>query len=214
MYPKRLIGLLLAMAASTPALAAAEVQRMQEDREHVESWNAFADRLYRLHRERLEGRRIRTTEAVGGYADQPEFYREVSYYDADSGRLLSRVQYVREHPDRVHAIEVYLYDEEGRVTRDYAAAWLPHFRNAPVQTLINLHHYEDGLHGFRQFDASGDPIYEFCEGSYGGRTVTLRLFDDDIHSPDADVEALMASPLYAACFGGLPAEAGAYRSPH
>ena len=206
-----LVGALVAAAAA--AWAAPEPGRMHEDRSHVRRWNAFADAVVALHERQVRAHRVRTEESVGGYAGMPDFYREVRYYDADSGRLLSKVQYEREG-GAVHAIEVYVYGDGGRVVRDYAAAFLPGFRNAPVQTLVNLHHYNGGLHAFRQFDASGVRIYEACEGTWQGRPVSLRLFEDDLHDTEGDGARVMASAEYRACFEGLPLEAGPYLRPH
>lgn len=209
---------LLAAAAglgSGPARPAdaPEAVSLTVDRNHVRRWNAFADALVALHQRQIEAHRVRTEESVGGYAGMPEFYREVRYFDADSGRLLSKVQYEREGPGHVHAIEVYVYGPDGRLVRDYAAAFLPGYRNAPVQTLVNLHHYNGGLHAFRQFDASGARIYEACEGTWQGRTVRIRLFEDDLHDTEGDGARVMASPEYRACFEGLPLTAGRFLRP-
>ena len=61
-------------------------------------------------------------------------------------------------------------------------AYLPVFRNAPFQTLINLHHYEGKLDVFRQFDASGTRIYEQCKGRFLGGEVDISLEEDRIPS--------------------------------
>ena len=119
---------------------------------------------------------------------------------------------VEEHPV-LHSIEVYVRDDEGRVLRDYGASFLTTHRNSPVQTLINLHNYDQGLHGFRQFDASGDRIYEFCEGRYQGEAVQIRLFEDDLVGTDPRMDRVMESAEYEACFGGLPAGPGEYLTP-
>lgn len=202
-----------ALLAAVPAAAAPVVQTMKEDNRHVRVWNRFADEVYRLHRRQLEGRDIRESAQIGGYANTPRFYREVEYRDADSGRLLSRIRWEREHPDRVHVIEVYVHDAKGRVLRDYTAAYLPHYRNAPTQTLISLHAYHGGLHAFRTFDASGARIFERCEGEEGGKAVSLMLdeaqIDDGLHG----VAGPMQSTLYQRCFAGLPQEAGRYLQP-
>ena len=107
-----------------------------------------------------------------------------------------------------------MHDDQGRVVRDYAAAYLPEGRNAPIQTLINLHAYNGGLHAFRQFDASGSRIYEFCEGNHGGEPVRLQLFEEDLVGTSEAAERILASPVYSACFEGLPAQAGRYLDPH
>ncbi len=194
--------------------ADASAGRMREDQTHVRRWNAFAEALLALHQRQLEGRDVREESRIGGYADQPKFYREVRYLDAHMGHLLSVVQWERENPRRLHSIEVYVRDDQGRVVRDYVAAFLPYYRNAPVQALINLHAWGAGLHAFRQFDAGGGRIDEFCEGEHAGRPVQIRLFEDDLYSNEAWVDEVMASPDYLACFASLPMEPGEYLQPH
>lgn len=203
------IAVLLAAAAQ----AAPRIQTMKVDQTHVDNWNAFADACLALHREQIAGRDVRQEERVGGYANYPDFYREVSYYDRTNGRLLSRVQWERAEPDRLHAIEVYVRDGGGRVLRDYSAAYLPQGRNAPVQTLINLHAYNGDLHAFRQFDASGDRLYEYCEGNFEGEAVQIRLFEDDLAGVSEHADRVMASPAYQACFQDLPPDPGPYLDP-
>lgn len=211
------IVFLAAIAATwAPASSAkTEYGRMKEDPEHVRTWNAFADALFALHRHRLAGRKVRTEESTGGYGGSvgdPAFYREVEYFDAVSGQLLSRIQWERKNPDAIHVIEVFIYDDRGRVTRDYLAAYLPQFRNAPVQTLINLHDYTEGLHSFRQFDASGNRIYEQCRGRYFDRPVHISLEEDQLSRSSA-AGAPERSPAYLACFEYLPLRAGSYLNP-
>ena len=208
--------LLFAWAALLPPVPsrADEPQRMRVDNVHVRTWNQFAAELYALHQQRIAGRGIEEKVRIGGYADLPDFYKEISYVDKSSGRLLSRIQWERAHPDRVHVIEVFFYDDHGRVTRDYTAAYLPHSRNAPVQTLISLHHYASGLHGFRTFDASGDRIFERCQGVYQGRPVDLMLDEDAIDDALHDPNGVMHSAEYRSCFGDLADSAKDYLPPH
>ena len=148
--------------------------KQKEDKQHVRSWNRFAEAVVQLHKYQQETHDVRTTEKDGGYGGlnrSDSFYREVSYYDKKSGNLLSIVQWEKENPDVVHTIEVFVYDQDNELSRDYLVAWLPGFRNAPVQTLINLHSKNGELASFRQFDATGDRIYERCEGKH---------FDNDV----------------------------------
>lgn len=197
------------------AVVGAEPTSLKVDQQQVDQWNAFADELYQLHRHQLSQHPVRTTERIGGYdgyLDDPAFYREVRYFDARSGQLLSRIQWERKRPDVIHMIEVMRYNDQGRVERDYLAAYLPRFRNAPVQTLINFHKYEDGVHGFRQFDASGNRIYEQCRGTYFGESVFLSLEENDL-PPYSDTPELFDSPVYLACFENLPLQAGPYLKP-
>jgi hypothetical protein len=200
-------------ALALPA-ARAEVPPIDPNAGHTERWNWFADAVLALHQQRIAGREIRTETRTGGYAHRPDFYTETKYYDADSGRLLSIVQREREHPDRVHWIEVYSYDDSGRVVRDFSAAYLPTSRSQPQQTLINLHAYNGELHAFRQFDATDNLIYEFCEGAVDGRPVRIQLFEQDLIELSGEPDTVMTSPAYEACFAGLPADsAGAYLTP-
>jgi len=198
---------------SVPA-GAVEATPMHEDSVHVRTWNRFADDLLALHQRRLARREVRTEEHIGGYADISRFYREVSYYDADSGRLLSRIRWEREHPDRVHVIEVFVRDEQGRVVRDYTAAYLPYYRNAPSQTLISLHRYHGDLHAFRTFDASGARIFERCQGTWQGRELDFMLDEDAIYEQEGEPDSVMESPQYKACFGDLQTTAEGYLKPH
>lgn len=196
------------------SLYAQEVEdRLQVDNEHVRQLHTFEKALLNLHNTQLSQHATRTTEAIGGYATHPDFYREVSYFDQKTGKLLSRVQWEREHPDVLHSLEVYVYDDQDRVIRDYLVGYLPYARNAPVQALINLHGYNDQLHAFRQFDVSTDVIYEFCSGQYEGKKRQLRLFEDDIVSTGREMQELMDSPLYQACFKGIPQKLGQYIDP-
>ena len=97
---------------------AVEIPAKTVDQQQVAEWNRFVDDLYNLHKRQLEGKAIRTEERIDGYHQMPEFYREVMYYDASNGRLLSRVAWERENPDRLHEIEVFQHDTEGRVILD------------------------------------------------------------------------------------------------
>jgi hypothetical protein len=180
---------------------------------HEQRWNLFVEKLYALHQKRLQGAKTREETRNGGYYRLPNFYREVSYYDGADGRLLSRIQWEREHPDRVHSIEVYVYDDRGRVARDYGALFLPHSRNAPMQTLINLHAYNHKLHAFRQFDASGNRIYEYCQGDFSGKPVELEVHEDLLIELEGVDGGIMATPVYRACFKGLGMTAGVYLDP-
>jgi len=199
-------GIIIALGSG---IATAEV--LKEDNVHVRTWNAFARHLEQLHRQltSVEGIEVRTS--VGGYAGKPKFYTEEDYYL--DGRLISRVQRERENPENLHAIEIYIHDEQGRVIRDYAAAFLPHYRNAPVQTLITLHRYNGDLHAFRSFDASGYRIVERCDGHLGNREVQLLLDEDEIDDAIGDPNGIMATPEYRACFGDLAEKAGKYLKP-
>jgi len=198
----------------SPSVFAADDQsKMKEDSVQVKSWNHFSSLVMDLHKKQVKDKKIKKTEKVGGYSNDPEYYREVTYVDQKTGNVLSRVQWEATNPDVMHNIEVYVHDGKGRVIRDYAAAYLPYQRNAPVQTLVNLHAYNGGLHAFRQFDGSKDLIYEYCEGNYKGKTQLIRLFEDDLVSNDYEMRQLFKSPAYKACFKGVPKQLGKYIRP-
>lgn len=203
-------GLILSAAA---AGAREETRAVQVNEDQVQRWNAFVDKLHRLHRQQIVGRKIRETEQLGGYARLPEFYREVSYYDADNGRLLSRIQWERQNPDRIHTIEVYVYDDRGRVARDYMAWYLPDYRNAPREATINLYHYEGGLQGWRQFNASGDRIYEKCTRQPEGTVLIELKGEDRIEHAEENPRSEVYGADYRRCFGTLQKTAGRYLTP-
>ncbi len=210
--------LMLLLPALVPARLAADAgQVLEEDGGHVRTWNAFAANLLELHRRQIAGREVEVKHSVGGYAGDPHFYRQVEYYDKASGRLISRLQWERENPEALHAAEVYLYDDRGRVIRDYAVAYLPRYRNAPSQTLIFLHAYHGGLHAFRSFDASGELLFERCEGNWQGREVSLMLDADEIEEAAYEKRQFNRGPMatedYRRCFGKVEHTAEAYLVP-
>lgn len=196
-----------------PATADDTVKSILTDMTHVARWNRFADKLLELHKSIIAQHEIRTTESTGGYFREPDFYKDVHYYDAKSGRLLSHVQWETKHPDRVHFMEVFNYDKKGRVIRDFGVAYLTEGRNAPVQTLINFHAYPKDLHAFRQFDASNNRIFERCDGKYKGKEVSIKLSEMDILEVEDLPKSILTSPEYKACFAGLPHSAGKYLTP-
>ena len=210
---KRLCIVMLFVLITPFALAQSKSQSMKEDVQHVQRWNKFFNSLLELHQQNMQHRKIETTEHLGGYAGQPNFYREVSYYDKASHRLLSRIQWETKHPRRAHTVEVFLYDDQGRVDRDYLAAYLPHFRNAPIQTLINLHHYNGDLHSYRQFDASGNLIYEHCERGKKNQNILIQLDEDDISFYHRGMMQNIDDKLYHKCFDGLEETATNYLNP-
>lgn len=197
-------------------MARDEVRAGAVETDQVTVWNRFADRLMALHRRQLAGRKIRETEEFGGYANMPRFYREVSYFDSDTGRLLSRIQWETDNPERVHSVEVSVYDAKGRLARDYMAWYLPKFRNAPRATTINLYYYGRGVRGWRQFDASDNRIYERCNGWDGDKVgdTLLELDEDALANALSDRKGVMTGELYARCFGDLRPSAGPYLNPH
>jgi tetratricopeptide (TPR) repeat protein len=207
--------ILLSMMAA-PATAAERSASARENLQRIAAWNAFADSLYKLHLYRLKGRQIRSTEETGGYGGflgKSDYYRDVEYYDAVSGRILSRIQWETEYPYAIHVIQVFIYDQSNRLVKDYIAAYLPRFRNAPIQTLINFHHVDDDLHAFRQFDASGDRIYEQCKGTHFGADVNISLEEHEFPAFTGALGDETLAEAYVACFGELPVDPGKHLDP-
>ncbi|MBN4080228.1 tetratricopeptide repeat protein [Beggiatoa alba] len=173
---------------------------MKDDKQHVRVWNTFVEELYQLHQALLRDTSVTIKENYGGYYEKDNFFIEKRYYDSKSGKLLSRIQRETRNKNNIHLIEVYLYDQQGRVQVDYLAAFLPDFRNAPVQTLINIHHYNDLLHAFRQFDASGALIYEQCQGSLFNDKVLISLDEDEMINRFSILQSDIENEQYLSCF--------------
>jgi hypothetical protein len=210
--PLRLLpaGVALLLAVFSAWAVDTQIKQMEIDEDHVTSWNRFAGKVYDLHQRQIAGRAIRQTEVVGQYhgtAARGYAYTETSYHDARSGLLLSRVRVDRDRPKILHIVEVFIHDAQGRVARDYAALYLPWSQNAPMRTLINVHQYNRDLHAYRQFDASGERVYEQCKGMHAGEKVDISLEQQEIGPPTT------ASDAYRACFAGVPQTAGVYLSP-
>jgi len=201
----------LLLAAYSVWAADAQAIRIETDDDHVTSWNRFAKKAYDLHQRQIAGREIRRTVETGEYhgaAARGYGYKETSYHDVRTGLLLSRVSFDRDRPKILHTVEVFIYDPQGRVMRDFASIYLPMAQNAPIRTLINVHRYNNGLHAYRQFDASGNRIYEQCKGAHAGTQVDISLEQQDIGPPTT------ASDTYQACFAGVQETVGAYLVPH
>lgn len=174
-------------------------EAMKGDNKHVRVWNKFANDTLTLHKKLTAEKKLDVKTQVGSYANVKDFYIEHRYFD--KGVLISQVQWEKENPKILHTIEVYVHDKEGRVIRDFMAAYLPFYHNAPTQTLISIHHYTGNLHAFRSFDASGDTILERCEGKDDkGVSVNLLLDEDDLINDD---DGIMATPEYTQCFAGF-----------
>lgn len=207
----RLITALVFSLTVFPLWAASpQITQLEVDEDQVTAWNRFATKVFALHKQRLTGREVRTTETTGEYGGvmaKGYFYKETSYHDARNGQLLSRVRVDRDKPEVLHIVEVFLYDDQGRMTRDYAAIYLPWSQNAPMRTMINVHRHQPDLHAYRQFDASGNRIYEKCQGTAAGAKVEISLEQQDINARTT------ASEAYRNCFAGIQDTAGVYLSP-
>jgi len=207
----------LGFIITCPAVLAEKIEKnLNEDESQVKSWNRFASDLIKLNKHILENHIIRSTDTrleYGGEAWDSEGYVETSNFETNTGALLSRIRRQYKKPNRIHSIEVYIYDKSGKLVRDYTAAYIPGYFNAPVQTLINFHKSGDGLKAFRQFDASGRRIYEQCQGKYFDENVDISLEDYEIPNHAGEIKDFQARENYRACFDGLPLSATNYLLP-
>ncbi|MBC8337286.1 MAG: tetratricopeptide repeat protein [Rhodospirillales bacterium] len=185
------------------------IKSVKENVSQVKRLNAFVNDLLTIHRHRVETRKIRKTERVGGYANAPGHYKDIEYFDAGNGRLLSRIRWENKPAGLPEMIEVYFYDKQGKLRVDYLAIFLPGHRNAPFSALINVHYRDQSLAAFRQFDLFGDTLFERCQGEHFGDKVDLWL--DEIDIPPSPEE--VSEDLYLSCFGYLPRFAGEYENP-
>ena len=191
------ITLLLSLSFCSFIVTATEP--MKEDSVHVRVWNKFAADTLKLHKKITEGKDFQIKTRIGSYANVKDFYIENRYFH--NGKLISQLQWEKDNPQQLHTIEVYLYDKKGRVIRDFTAAYLPFYHNAPTQTLASFHHYNGRLHAFRSFDATGDKVLERCTGiDKKGQQVNLLLDEDDLIN---DPDDLIGSKEYNNCFSGL-----------
>lgn len=167
-------------------------------------WNKFVDDLLVLSNGLIKQVPHSEKHRVGGYSNEANFYNETKYYSDHDNTLTSIVQWERAKPDNIHSIEVFLHDKQGKVTKDFSASYLTKHRNAPIQTLITLHYYNQDLHGFRVFDASHERIYESCKGKLNNKKVYIDLDDDYGELAEAleNKAGIMSTPEYQACFGG------------
>ncbi len=203
------LALALLLVASWPLPAA---PANLDPRSRATQWNDFAQALVELVGTLLATRQTTSEERMGGYAGLPGFYREVSHFDRD-GRLFARLRRETARPDTLHSAEVFLRDAEGRLIRDYSAEYLPNARGAPYQTLVNLHGHVGELNSLRQFDASGDLLYEHCTGRHAGRQVLIALESWDLpYAPDGSEREVQLA-AYRVCFDALPATADGYLDP-
>lgn len=211
--PRLLAALIIGLWVANSNAQEKNVQSLKEDKQQVKSWNEFASELYTLHESQLAQHPIRIETSQGGYVDDPNAYTETRYYDKSDNHLLSRVHRMNDDSKFVQLVEVNIYNEQGQIVRDYLAAYLPYNRNAPIQTLINLHGYDGELHGFRQFDASGARIYEQCSGRYAGHDVMISLEEYEFQQGAYQKNKILNSPEYQHCFAGVPTSATPYLQP-
>ena len=208
-----LISICLSALVMTSVWAAESNKSLKQDNKQVNEWNTFASDLYALHKDQLSRHDVKETVKNGGYRGEKDFYKEVTYTDVQTGRVLSRIQWEIENPENIHVIEVFQHDEKGQVSCDYTAAFLPGFRNAPVQTLVALHSYNEGLHAFRSFDASGDVVFERCNGTYKGKDVDMDFEDYEIENMRHEANGVMKTVEYKACFDKIDLSATEFLPP-
>jgi hypothetical protein len=171
----------------------------------------FHRAVYALHERQVARHAVKTTEERGDYegaAAARYRYVDTRYYDAADGRLLSHIRRDAAMPELIHIAEVNVYDDTGRLVRDFGSITLPWAPLQPVRTFINLHHYNGGLHSFRQYDFFGQIGYESCEGRLDGKSVRISLDGSDINA------ASTAAPAYKACFDGMSKDWAQYIAPH
>ena len=120
---------------------------------------------------------------------------------------MSIIKWAKEYPFGIHMIDVFVYDDEGRLKREYTATYLPSRHASPSETLVILHYYKNNLHSFREYDASNFLVYEECRNMQD-ESVIFALHDEDIPASISDLEKGDQS-AYHECFAhtantGLP----------
>ena len=171
----------------------------------------FKKALFELHQQQVKDKQLRLEETEGQYngkAAERYRYLDTKYYEAGSARLLSHIRSDADRPEILHIIEVNIYDNAGRVVRDFGSVSLPSTPAYPARTLLNFHRYNGELHSFRQFNEFGDVTYEACEGLLEKRRLTISLDETEIKP------AVTATFEYKACFYGMEARWDAYAMPH
>lgn len=171
----------------------------------------FHSAVYALHEQLIARHAVRTEEKTGNYngaAAKGYRYRITSYFEAASGRLLSRIERNADLPEAIHIAEANIYDAEGRLVRDYFTSAPPWKPVSPSHAYLNLHHYNGKLHSFRQFELDGRVNYEACEGELDGKPVKISLDWTDIN------KKITASPDYRACFDGMSNDWQSHIMPH
>lgn len=160
----------------------------------------FHRQVYALHEKQVAQSAVRTTEEAGDYngvAAAGYSYVITTYYDAETGKMLSRVQRDGKLPEAIHITEVYIHDDKGRVTRSYLSIAPPWNPTHPSHAYLNWHHYPGKLHAWRQFELDGQVNYESCDGELDGKPVKIKLPWEDMNKQTT------STPEYKACFDGM-----------
>ena len=130
-----------------------------------------------------------------------------------NNQVISSLQWEKENPDNLHGVVVNIYDDKGRLKRDYSASYLPVQRRAPYQTLINLHYYNKNLHSFRQFDALDNILYQQCEGTLNNKPVAIEFDYHEIPDSLDEIKEKALRQTYHACFKNAAITAEPYTNP-
>lgn len=208
----KLLIVVLVLGVFTVPVRANDGGIVEGHNQHARTGNAFAKRVLALHQYLIARTGTTRKTRVGGYANYPDFYLEENWFDAN-GQHVSRVLWEQDQPQNLHTIEVFIRDEQGRVLRDYLAAYLPDYRNAPTQTQVTLYRYNGELTAFRGFDAYGDAVVERCAGRFQDKEVSFLLDEDEIYEARVGRTDMMKRAEYQACFAGLPEKAGKFLTP-
>lgn len=209
----RCLVLMLVFLIPLVSVHAATSQKAKPQMPQNERWNLFFKQVYALHKKQIKGHKIRTITGIDGYRDDLKFYKEVQFFDANSGQHLSTIQWERRKPYLLHTVLVNVYSKQGKLLREYISAYLPVHRAAPVQTLVNFHASNGKLKAFRQFDASGYLTYESCKGQYRGKKVDISLDEDDLYDAEKEPGHVVHTASYKACFAGVAKKPGLYLHP-
>jgi hypothetical protein len=179
-----------------------------------QQWNGFVENMYSLHKARLEGIDYRVEESIGGYGgttDNLRFYTEKKYFD-NNDRLLSVIKWENRNPENIHMIDVYTYDDEGRMLREYSASYLPSRRRAPFDTTIVWHYYKGDLHSIREFDASDVHLYEQCQSISNPAKTHIALHYEDIPGSYRELDKELQGQ-YRECFDHTAVSAVPFTNP-
>lgn len=213
--PCRFVMHILILLAATNTLAAADTSLPVGLEKRHRLWNSFADKIYTVHKKRLENSDYYTMENIGGYGgltNEPEYYREVKYFDRESRRLLSIVKWELKFSIDFHMIDLFIYDDENRIKREYTATYLPSRKTSPSEALIILHYYRNNLHSIREFDASNVLLYEQCTDTEQADKVIFSLDYVDIPGSYTELDK-GEQEAYRACFDHAASSAEPYLDP-
>lgn len=200
----------LCLSAATPCLA--------ETKPHptaIQS-NNFANALVKLSNHLIKKQAVISKESIGGYGgvtNDLTFYKEIKNINKANNQIISIIQWESKNPDQLHHVAVNIYDDQGRLKRDYSASYLPVHSKAPYQTLINLHYHAENLHSFRQFDALDNIIYEQCDGTHNNKPVAIAFEYTEIPGTPDDIKDKDLRQAYLACFKKAAITAEPYTNP-